>query len=62
MKKNYVWTTNRLLDTLNKYSNHKIISIEQCDDYIRIYIEYSSEKFKSKTRTFVYIYADGVDE
>lgn len=62
MEKQYKWTTNRLLDTLNKYSNHQIISVEQCDDYIKLHIEYTSEKFKSKTRTFVYMYADGVDE
>lgn len=26
--KKYHWTVNRVLDTLNKYSNHKILSIQ----------------------------------
>lgn len=62
MNKKYKWTTNRIFDTLNKYSNHQILEIEKDGDYIAILIEYVSEKFKSKTITKVYIYADGVDE
>lgn len=62
MEKKYKWTTNRILNTLNKYSNHQIISVEQCDDYIKLHIKYVSKKFKSRTSTIVYIYADGVDE
>lgn len=59
MNTKYLWTTNRVFDTLSKYQNHKIISIEQEDDYIKICLEFHSTKFKSKTKTFIYIYADG---
>lgn len=52
------WTVNRILDTLNKYSNHQILSIEQSTDYIELVIEYISEKHNSKTKTKVHIFAD----
>ena len=56
----YKWTVNRIADTLAKYNNHQILSIEKYDNYIAILIEYISEKHKSKTRTRICIYADGV--
>lgn len=62
MKTQYKWTSNRILDTLNKYSNHQIVKVEQYDDWIKLHLEYVSEKFKSRTCTYVYLYADGVDE
>lgn len=62
MNKKYEWTVNRVLDTLNKYSNHKILSISQIDNIIAIQIEYVSEKFNSKVSTIINIYADGENE
>lgn len=58
-RKDYVWTTNRILDTLNKYPNHKILSITEIDNCIAIQVEYFSEKFNSKVSTIINIYADG---
>lgn len=52
------WTVNRVLDTLNKYSNHQILDITQYDNYIKLTISYYSEKFNSKTETIVLIYCD----
>lgn len=62
MNKKYEWTVNRVLDTLNKYSNHKILSLTQLDNIIAIQIEYISEKFNSKVSTIINIYADGENE
>lgn len=56
------WTVNRLLDTLNKYSNHKILSIQIMENKIVLQIEYISGKFNSKVITYVNIYADGESE
>lgn len=59
MNKKYEWTVNRVLDTLNKYSNHKILLITPINNKLCFKIEYISEKFNSKVRTYVDIYADG---
>lgn len=62
MNKKYEWTVNRVLDTLNKYPNHKILSITPMNNKLCFKIEYISEKYNSKTITYVDIYADGENE
>lgn len=62
MERNLKWTVDRITDTLNKYSNHKILSISQIDNIIAMQIEYISEKFNSRVSTIINIYADGEKE
>lgn len=57
-----VFSTNRIVDTLKKYDNHKINSLYIYDDCLKIELEFISTSKKSKTETSIKIYCDNYFE
>lgn len=57
-----VFSNDRVVDTLKKYSNHTITSIYQATNFIQIELEFNSPSQKSKTTTTVNIYCDNYFE